>query len=159
MSLNFRLPDLLPLISAWAILTGNAFSDETQNAIRKLGGGSFSGDTGVSVSTPERPAPEVKITYLTAVSTPRQWSTLDGRSMVGQLMAFSSTQTNNDGPIIVIKNGKVNLMRSGAKKPSEFPLAQLSPEDQELVKSIAKAALNASVKKESESASPIAKPE
>jgi hypothetical protein len=89
--------------------------------------------TNVSPTTPGR---EVIISYITYLSAEREWSDISDRKMTGRLVAFQAPEPGKSGPMIVLKEGKILLRRTGTKANSEFPLDQLSETDQVFVKSI-----------------------
>ena len=97
-------------------------------------------NTGASVVKPKNPAP-VTVTY-TAVSPERAFTNLEGKGILAQLLAFSAPAKPGDGPVEVIRDGKILLLVSKTKKPVEYPLENLSDPDQDYVNKIAHAAEN-----------------
>lgn len=89
---------------------------------------------------PKTPPPKIEIVTYTAVSKPRQWTDIQGRRIVAQLLAFSAPEPGQAGPVVVLREEKVRLLVSGAKEPSIVELAKFSQEDQEFIQGIAKAA-------------------
>ncbi len=133
-----KSPNLLPALFLAAFALTATAEDPLEEQRKALGERNLT-NGGANVVSPRLPKREVTIVYLTAVSAPRQWTAADGRKMVGRLMAFPPPKSGQQGPLEVIRDGKVSLMRSGTKKPVEFPLEKLSAEDQKMVKAIAEA--------------------
>ncbi len=89
-----------------------------------------------STAKPSSTEKEVIVSYTTFVSAEREWLDVSNRKMKGRLVAFQAPEPGKSGPVIVIKEGKILLRRTGAKTNNEFPLDQLSEADQVFVKSI-----------------------
>ena len=109
-------------------------SEARKKLMERTGGG-----TGI-VTPGKRQPPQVIKTYITYVSPDREWTSADGRTMQGRLLAYSAPKPGEQGPVVVIQKEKIRLLRSGTKKPSEIPLKALSEVDQKYVKNIAEAA-------------------
>ena len=112
--------------------------------IRGSGGGS---DTASAHVTPPPPAPTIirTVTYY-SLSDSRQWTSTDGKALVGKLIAFeehvvetvkgtpealSPAPTALPSPPTVIRDGKVRLLVNNL--PYELPLTRLTKEDQEFI--------------------------
>jgi hypothetical protein len=94
---------------------------------------------GASVVSPAPPAPKVVVVTYTAVCAPRQWTDDQGRTMVGRLLSFTEAREGDPTPLVVVRDGQIRFLRSGAERPVDFPLAKLSPEDQDVVRGIEQA--------------------
>ncbi|MCB1232232.1 MAG: hypothetical protein KDN19_18420 [Verrucomicrobiae bacterium] len=106
---------------------------------RKLGesGGASTGTATVGV----KPAgPKTIVINYVAVSPLRQWTNTEGKQMLARLLAFSAPKEGEDGPVEVIREGKVRFLLTGGKEPIDYPLTNLSQTDQIEIKSIAQAA-------------------
>jgi len=98
--------------------------------------------TGSSVGvTAKDPQPKETVTvYFTTVSKSREWTNTEGKNMTAKLVAFVAPKRGEQGPVVVINEGKVRFLMSNAKKPIDYPLEKLSQPDQIFVKAIAQAA-------------------
>lgn len=92
---------------------------------------------GVGVITPNQKGSQTTTVYITALSPLREWISSDGRRMQGRLLAFSAPKPGEKGKVIVLKEGKVRMLRSGMRVPSDILLSMLSAEDQKFVLKIA----------------------
>lgn len=119
------------LASAVAVvLAGDPAADARKRMIERPGGG-------IGFVTPARKQPKVTTIYITAVSPLREWTSSDGRKIQGRLLAFSAPKPGETGQVVVIKEGKIKLLRSGTKKSADLLLSKLSKEDQTFVRGIA----------------------
>lgn len=116
-------------------------STPTQFGKRSLSenGGSSGGNSAVGVVAP-RKAPAPIIVELVAVSPVRVWTNGEGQTMNARLLAYSAPKSGEQGPVEVIRAGKVKFLLAGGKEPIEYPLEKLSPKDQIDIKAIAQAA-------------------
>lgn len=124
-----------------------AFEDRLKGKPIGTGGGNNStgitGSGGASIVAPSQPAKQVVTITYTAVSPMREWTNSDGKVIKAHLLAFAAPADGKQGPVIVIHNKNVRfLLEGGNKKPVDYPLANLSEEDQEFVMRIAEAAKN-----------------
>lgn len=120
-----RLFFALIVLSSSSVLLHSAdpAADARKRMMERTGGGA-------GLITPAVKQPQAVVSYITYVSPMREWVSADGRKMHGRLVAFSAPKPGETGPVEVIKDGKVRLVRSGSKKPADFPLQSLSEEDQ-----------------------------
>ncbi len=112
--------------------------------IRGSGGGANTADVNV---TPVPPPPTVirTVTYY-SLSHSRQWTSADGKALVGKLIAFEEHVVETvkgipesptpapvalPSPPTVIRDGKVRLLVNN--QPYELPLTRLTKEDQEFI--------------------------
>ena len=104
---------------------------------RNLGGGSDLGtSTGVNIDSSKK---TVVIQYVTV--TPLQdWTNVDGKTVKARILAFSAPPAGEDGPIEVIREGKIRMLIPGNSKPVDYPLAQLTRNHRDEIEQIAKAA-------------------
>lgn len=124
-------------IAILATVVSPAFSSDPAEARKRLterSGG------GAGVVTVKRKNQKSGTVYITSVSPLRQWTSSDGRIMQGRLLAFSAPKPGEKGEVVVIKEGKVRLLRFGTKWPSDLYLSTLSKEDQKFVMKIVKEA-------------------
>lgn len=115
-------------------------------ATREIGAGGSS-SAGVSVPPP-KPATVRTVTYIT-LTPPRQWTSSDGRSLLGKLVAFEDffveTVAGQPAPPMpelrapptVVKDGKARLLVSDT--PYEIALEKLSAGDREFIEKIRQA--------------------
>ncbi len=90
---------------------------------------------GVIVSEVKRTA--VQKTVFIAVSPDRQWTSKDGRTITGSLLAFEEGEVDKaPRPLTLIKDGKIRILKSGATKPSVFPVTLLTEEGQTYVQAL-----------------------
>ena len=120
------------------VVAADPVSEARRKLMERTGGG-----TGI-ISPGTRQPPQVTTVYLTYVSPLREWTATDGRTMQGRLLAFSAPKPGEEGPVIVIKEEKIRLLRSGTKKPAEITLSALSEADQKYVRNISEAAKKSS---------------
>jgi hypothetical protein len=112
---------------------------------RTIGGGS--GSTEVSVSAPSPTERMVRLTSHIALSEARQWTSQDGRSLLGKLIAFedlttevpqsqaaTATMPRLTGKPTVIQDESARLLVQ--QTAHVIPLKQLSEADQAFVKQI-----------------------
>ncbi len=102
------------------------------------------GSVGISTVTPPAPA-KVRYVMHTTLCEPRQWQSNDGKSLLGQLIAFEDqfTEIEQGAPApsftppanpTVVKDGKARLLVN--QKPFELPLDRLSQKDRDFVEQI-----------------------
>ena len=110
-------------------------SGETSS--RNLGGGGDLGtSTGANIDSSKK---TVVIQYVTV--TPLQdWTNVDGKTVKARILAFSAPPAGKDGPIEVIREGKIRMLIPGNSKPVDYPLAQLTRNHRDEIEQIAKAA-------------------
>lgn len=101
---------------------------------------------GTSVTTSQAPASQtVRYTLHVAMSQPRQWSSADGKTLLGTLIAYEevTAETKLGAPTpeftrpanpTVVKDGKARLLID--KKPFEIPLDRLSQADREFIEKV-----------------------
>ncbi len=106
---------------------------------RKLGE-SGSGSTGTASTGVKPAAPKTIVIHYVSVSPLRQWSNTEGKTMMARLLAFSAPKEGEQGPVEVIREGKVRFLLNGGKEPIDYPLSNLSRIDQTEIKRIAEAA-------------------
>lgn len=100
-------------------------------ATRGTGGGTLEGSSAVS-------PPEVRhIVYLSPL---RQWTNAEGKKVLGLLMAFAAPEPGQEGPVQVIRDGKIKLFLPGNDREAAYELEKLGAEDQALIRQIARAA-------------------
>ncbi|MFT5471097.1 MAG: hypothetical protein ACI8UO_006230 [Verrucomicrobiales bacterium] len=99
---------------------------------------------GATIVAPKQQTKTITTITYTAVSSMREWTRkADGVTMLAHLLAFAAPKDGEKGPVIVVyKNNVRFLLDGGNKKPIDYPLAELSEEDQEFVMRIAEAAKN-----------------
>jgi len=104
---------------------------------RNLGGGSdLRTSTGVNIDSSKK---TVVIQYVTV--TPLQdWTNVDGKTVKARILAFSAPYAGEDGPIEVIREGKIRMLIPGNSKPVDYPLAQLTRNHRDEIEQIARAA-------------------
>lgn len=128
---------LLSLSSATALITTAGFSQGLTDAQKRLSnggrGGSTTGLGGATIPSTQR---RVTTTYITYISNEREWKDAKGRTMNGRLVAFSAPKPGEKGQVVVIKDGKVRLRRTGAKVNSDLPIELLSNADQTFIKAL-----------------------
>jgi hypothetical protein len=96
----------------------------------------------------------VRIVSYVALAEPRQWTSTDGKAVVGKLIAFedlsvlttrsaaaSAELPKLQGKPTVVSAGKVRLLVN--KKPYETELSRLSTADQEFVEKVRSAVASA----------------
>ena len=71
------------------------------------------------------------------IAPERGWKNEKGKTIRGTLLAFENGPKEKViGPLTLIRDGKVRLLRAGANKPSVFPLSVLSPADQKFIRAL-----------------------
>jgi hypothetical protein len=81
----------------------------------------------------------VVIQYVTV--TPLQdWTNVDGKTVKARILAFSAPPAGEDGPIEVIREGKIRMLIPGNSKPVDYLLAQLTRNHRDEIEQIAEAA-------------------
>lgn len=103
-------------------------------------GESGSGSTGMATAGAHVSTPKTIVVNYVSVSPLRQWTNGEGKTMMARLLAFSAPEKGETGPVEVIRDGAVRFLLSGKNEPIDYPLANLSEEDQAQIRSIAKAA-------------------
>jgi hypothetical protein len=155
---SFRLlgmrTTLLILLLATGVSAQVVPTTPTKFATRGLGGGMSS--SGVGLSSPPKTEPMVRVVSYIALAEPRQWTSADGKAVIGKLIAFEelSVETTKSaaaaaqpempklqGKPTVVSNGKVRLLVNN--KPFETALDRLSPADQAFVEKIREAVAKA----------------
>ncbi|HUF63754.1 MAG TPA: hypothetical protein VMN36_16880 [Verrucomicrobiales bacterium] len=107
-------------------------SHPTRFETRGVGSG-----VGAGVSVSEVKRTEVKKTVFIAVSPDRQWTSTDGRTITGSLVAFEEGEVDNaPRPLTLIKDGKIRVLKSGTTKPPVFPITLLTEEDLSYVQAL-----------------------
>ncbi len=104
---------------------------------RDISGGS---NTGVGIVTQKPQTRRVITINFTSVTPLRVWTNLEGKGMQARLLAFSAPAEGKQGPVEVIRDGKVRFLLDKASKPTDFALDQLSATDQTYIKNLAAAA-------------------
>ncbi len=118
------------LIVLMAVVNSTVPAADPARTIERSGGG-------VGVVSPNRKKQQDTTVTITAVSPLRQWTSVDGKIMQGRLLAFSAPKPGETGPVVVIKEGKVRLLRAGTRRHSDIYLALLSKDDQKFILKIA----------------------
>lgn len=118
----------------------DAFSQNSAEDIRKRASERLGGGGMVALVVAPRNQQPV-ISYVTYISEEREWTNLAGTRMTGRLVAISAPNPGQQGPIVVIQDGKVKLRRTGAKEAGLVDLASLSEPDQNFIKSVEMAIL------------------
>jgi|GEM_PF-5104966 len=136
---------IVVILVSFLVMTKGA-TDPAADARKRMSERINGGSTTIGPSGGGR---KVVTTYLTYVSPLREWSAADGRTMQGRLVAFSAPRPGESGPVEVIRSGKVRLMRAGSQKAVDFPIENLSEDDQAFVKRVAEAAKRPVGKEES----------
>jgi hypothetical protein len=145
---------LLLLLSSLATAQVAVPTTPTSFTKRGLSGGISSSDASVNVSStkPKPTAPSViTITYL-SLSPPRQFTSSQGKSLLGKLIAWEDFQVSGQSsaapqltaPPTVIREGKARLLVN--QKPYEIALEKLSAADQDFIQKTAAAASKAPAK-------------
>ena len=81
---------------------------------------------------PEKPV--YKTVQYIGVTPERDWTNVEGKVIRGTLLAFEDgPKEKAAGPLTLVRDGKVRLLRVRTNKPSVFPLATLSALDQKFV--------------------------
>ena len=114
-------------------------SQPTSFKKRDLGTALGSTSPGVSVG-PRNPRPgptesAYKTVQYIGIATARNWTNDKGKTIRGILLAFENGPKEKlAGPLTLISDGKIRLLRTGANKPSIVSINMLSPEDQKFVR-------------------------
>lgn len=107
--------------------------------------GAATSSTGAAIAPPKAPASTLRqVTYLT-LSPLRTWTSTDGKSLNGKLIAWEETVTTGptpqalpDQPLTtrptVLKNNKARLLIG--TKAYEVPLDRLGPEEQKFIRDL-----------------------
>lgn len=104
---------------------------------RSLGGG---GDLGTATGAKTDPSKRTVVVQYVAVTPVQDWTNIDGKTIQARLLAFSAPNPGEDGPVEVIREGKVRMLIPGKSKPVDYPLASLTRNHRDEVEQIAKAA-------------------
>lgn len=107
---------------------------------RKIGEGGSTGGSAVNVTPGAAAAAQTIVIQYVAVTPVRAWTNSDGKTMTARLLAFSAPKEGETGPVEVIRDGKVRFLMESGKQPVDYPLGQLSQNDQIDIKAIAQAA-------------------
>ena len=112
----------------------------TKFTTRPVGGATA---TNGATITPSSTAPAVRhVTYLT-LSPLRQWTSTDGKSLMGKLIAYEESVSNHPVPQsaapittqpTVLRDGKARLLVD--RKAYEVPLERLGPEEQKFIQQL-----------------------
>lgn len=121
----------------------------TKFGMRGVGAGT-SGNSSTSIGlapNAANPKPVVKQISYISLSESRQWTSNDGRTLIGKLIAFEQSEEvlaegqapSTEAPKLparptVIRDGKTRLLVE--QKPFELPLERLSEADQEFVRKL-----------------------
>ena len=139
-----------PIYFAFAVLL-LAFSAEAQTvpanplvpkksggtSSRNLGGG---GDLGTSTGAKIDSSKKTVVIQYVTVTPLQDWTNVDGKTVKARILAFSAPPSGEDGPIEVIREGKIRMLILGKSKPVDYPLAQLTRNHRDEIEQIAKAA-------------------
>lgn len=91
--------------------------------------------TSAIVSEPKR-AEVQKIVFI-AVSPHREWTSKEGKTITGSLLAFEQGDVDKvPRPFALIKDGKIRMLKSGSAKPFVFSMNVLSEEDQTYIQAL-----------------------
>ena len=105
---------------------------------RKLGdNGGAGSSTGASAVTPQ--SRTVVVQHI-AVTPVQAWVSANGKTMEARLLAFSAPEPGDDGPVEIIRDGKVRFLVTGRKEPVDFPLTGLDEKEQVKIKALAEVA-------------------
>jgi hypothetical protein len=137
-------PLLLVLAIACSVHAQVVPTTPTKFGTRNMGA---SGNTSASVSaTSPKPVTTVHTIIYIALSSPRQWTSSEGKPLLAKLIAFEDLKTESikgepappppklTGKPTVISNGKVRLLVD--QKPYEIALDKLSAADREFVDNV-----------------------
>lgn len=84
--------------------------------------------------TRTQPQPKTKKVTYVAVSGSRDWKNTEGQVIQASMLAFDPPPgASKDDPLPLVREGRIRLWIEERKKVTEYPLAQLSPEDREFV--------------------------
>lgn len=96
-------------------------------------------DGGASISRTQPQPKTKKITYV-AVSGIRNWKNAGGQVIRASMLAFDPPQgASKDAPLPLVREGRIRLWIEERKKVTEYPLANLSPQDREFVSQLLEA--------------------
>lgn len=99
--------------------------------------------TGAATHSEPKVTEKRTVTY-TAVSPLRAWKNTKGVTVSGRLLAFEpGNHADSQKPLTLIRKGKVRLLVEKSKKFHDLPLTSLSQSDQEYLKGLIKARLEA----------------
>ncbi len=104
---------------------------------RNLGGG---GDIGVATGAKTDTSKRTVVINYVAVTPLKDWTNLDGKTIKARILAFSAPKPDEEGPVEVIRDGKVRLLIPGKPKPIDYPLSNLTRAHRDEIERIAKAA-------------------
>lgn len=107
---------------------------------RKIGENGAGGGATVNITPGPSAAARTVVIQYTAVSPIRQWTNTAGKTMIARLLAFAAPKEGDNGPVEVIRDGKVRFLLDRGTDPIDYPLDQLSQPDQIDIKAIAQAA-------------------
>lgn len=101
---------------------------------RDLGTGAGNGSSvGVRPATPDQAGRVTTIHYI-AVAPKREWTNLKGTSIQATILAFEQERPKQPGtPLTIIRDGRIRLLRDGARMPAEVALETLCEADQAFV--------------------------
>lgn len=146
---------LLLLLAAAAPLGAQVVSPTTGKKFETRSINGSGGNTGVSInSTPQPSTTKAKLVSYFSLSDARQWKSIDGRSLLGSIIAFEDSVIEIDATnpaaareaaqkapaaappakFTLIRDGKVRLLVNN--KPFEVPLEKLSDEDRKFVEEL-----------------------
>ena len=127
-------------VFANAVLAQTIVVPATPKKFTTRGTGSGKGglQTGASIQA-KRAEPEKKIVRITLVGPRRAWTNIEGKKIEASLAAFSAPGEGEAGVVEVIRDGKIRLLLDNQNLPVEYPLANLSQDDQFYAKSAAQA--------------------
>lgn len=136
---------LIPLLLAAPVLAQVVPTTPTKFSKKLIGGGTGSAD--VSVTTPPQAERMVRMTSHIALSEARQWTSTDGRPLLGKLIAFEDLVTEVPqsqlaqaqmpkltGKPTVVSAGTARLLVN--QTAYVIPLAKLSESDRAFVEKI-----------------------
>jgi hypothetical protein len=116
---------------------------------RSLGGG---GDLGTATGATTDPSKRTVVVQYVAVTPVQDWTNIEGKTIQARLLAFSAPNPGEEGPVEVIREGKVRMLIPGKPKPVDYPLASLTRNHRDEVEQIAKAAAKGPPETETEKA-------
>jgi len=116
-------------------------SQPTRFKKRDVGTGFRSTGSGVGIGPvapkPAPAKPTLKTIQYIGVATERNYTNGEGKTIRGTLLAFENgPQEKVAGPLTLIRDEKVRLLRTGTNKPVVFLLSLLSPADQKFVRDL-----------------------
>lgn len=104
---------------------------------RNLGGG---GDLGAATGAKVDSSKKTVVIQYVSVTPLQDWTNLEGKTVRARILAFSAPAAGEQGPIEVIRDGKIRMLIPGKSKPVDYPLAQLTRNHRDDLEQIAKAA-------------------